>query len=169
MRLCAGQSSRLSIRARYTGSPTSCRSPHPAHLRNQGPAHIYAIKVLPPRAEDRAPRGTVRAARNPLRRAPCTVCAARTRTLLPNCRAPRKPHTPHVKIHPGWSRLCPHGAAASLKIPPRGAGQAAARRAVAERKALHPPFATIIYVQALASKVSLPIRAYRHPPPVSCA
>jgi hypothetical protein len=68
MRMWAGQSSRPSIRARYTGSPTSCHSP-PSHRHRLD--HIYAIKVLPPRAEDRAARGS----RAP--RAPRTACAAR--------------------------------------------------------------------------------------------
>ena len=159
MLLWAGQSSRPSIRARYTGWQTSCHSPHPAHLRNQGPAHFYAIKVLPARAEDRASRGTVRAERHPERRAPRTACDARTHTLLPDCRAPRKQHTPHM--NPSRPRLCPRGAAASLTIPPRGAGQAAAHRAAEMRKALHPPpCATFIYVQAVASQVSLSIHAY---------
>jgi hypothetical protein len=97
MRLWAGQSPRPSISARYTcSSPTSCRSPHRAQLHNQGPAHIYAITVLPARAEDRAARGTVRAARHPAQRAPRTTCAARTCTMRPDCRVPHKAHTPHV-------------------------------------------------------------------------
>jgi hypothetical protein len=91
MRMWTGQSSCPSIRVRYiTGSwPTSCRSP-PSRRRRL--VHMYAIKVLPARAEDRAACGSHAP------RLPPTVCAARTRTLRPNCRAPRKPppSIPHL-------------------------------------------------------------------------
>jgi hypothetical protein len=104
---------------------------------------IYAIKVLPTSMQSRfcprapktepcavqcAPRAIPRAARAAYRvrgRAHCGPTAASGRT---------QPH-----MNPSRPRLCPRGAAASLTIPPRGAGLAAAHRAVAERNALHPP------------------------------
>ena len=81
-----------------------------------------------PRAVQCAPRAIPRAARAAYRvrgRAHCGPTAASGRT---------QPH-----MNPSRPRLCPRGVAASHTIPPRGAGQAAAQRAVAERKALHPP------------------------------
>ncbi len=111
-----------------------------------------------PRAEDRAARGS----RAP--RAQRTARAARTRTLRPDCSAPRKPPTLH--LIPSWRTGRSFGPSASLTIPLRGTGQAAAWRAAAERKALHPPpCATFIYVQALASQVCLSIHAYHSPRP----
>ena len=62
----AGQSSRPSIRSRYTSSPTSRRSP-PSRRRRF--VHINASKVLPARGVDCAARGPARAARSPARRA----------------------------------------------------------------------------------------------------
>jgi hypothetical protein len=93
-----------------------------------------------------------------------SACAARTRTLRPDCRAPRKPPTPH--LNSSWRTGRSFGYSASLTIPPRGTGLAAARCAAAESKALNPPpCATFIYVQAVASQVSLSIHAYHRPRP----
>jgi hypothetical protein len=123
MQIWAGQSSRPSISARYyTCSPTSCHSP-PSHQRRLD--HIYTIKVLP------APRAA------PARRALRAAGAARARTLQPDCRTPHKLPTPH--LNPFWRAGGLFGPSASLTIPPRGTGQAAALCATAERKALHPP------------------------------
>ncbi len=129
----------------------------------------YAIKVLPALAEDRAARCTVRAACHPTRRAPRTSCTARTRTLRPDCRAPRIPHTPHVNPSrlasplPSWrGRQSDDPAARRWAVGGASCGGGA-------QGPSPPPCATFLYVQALASKVSLPISAYRHPPPEPCA
>ena len=89
MRLSAGQSSCPPIRARYTGSPKSCRSPL---SRRRRLIHIYAIKVLPAPRAPRAVRAP-QAARSCARSVPR---AARARTLWPDSRAPRKQPSPNL-------------------------------------------------------------------------
>ena len=95
MRLWAGQSSRPSIRAWYTGSPTSRCSP-PSRRRRF--VHINAIKVLPARGVDCAARGPARAARSSARRARSVPLRARLSHCGPLAarRAPCKSPSPHL-------------------------------------------------------------------------
>jgi hypothetical protein len=101
MRLWAGHSSRPSIRAQYTGSPTSHRSPGPraagAALSTSTQLRVWLRAAwTAPRAVLRAPRAVPSAARSPACRARSVSLRARTRTLRPDCRAPRKPPSSHL-------------------------------------------------------------------------
>ena len=91
----AGQSSCPSIRARYTGSPTSRPSPLSCRRRF---VHINAIKVLPARGVDCAARGPARAARIPPLRARSVPLRARPAHCGPLAvqGAPHKSPSPHL-------------------------------------------------------------------------
>ncbi len=140
---------RLADELPVTPEPLAQRCPH---LHNQGSARERrrprSARFSVPRAQHAVPLAALSKYR--LRRADAHTMA----------RLPRATQTTYTTCE---SRICPRGAVASTTIPPRGTGQAAARRAAAELKALHPPLRHF-HIRTSTGKHSQPAYPRLQPP-----